>query len=87
MYSEDNIKKVVNTIRDSIQPDKIYLFGSYAAGNPKEDSDIDICIIKNNVQDKNEELVKVKKKAYYLGIPMDILLLNESFDDCLWASR
>jgi len=33
---------------------KIYLFGSYAYGNPTEESDIDICvIIKNNINRKD----------------------------------
>ncbi|MDI6730949.1 MAG: nucleotidyltransferase domain-containing protein, partial [Candidatus Margulisbacteria bacterium] len=47
MYSQGKIKEIVEKIKDSIQPNKIYLFGSYASGNPKENSDVDICIIKN----------------------------------------
>ncbi|MFH1825662.1 MAG: nucleotidyltransferase domain-containing protein [bacterium] len=77
MYSQDKIQQLVDKIKDSIQPDKIYLFGSYASGTPSEHSDIDICIIKNDSKDKNQELIKVKKATYYLGIPMDILLFKE----------
>lgn len=39
--------KIVKKIRAGYHPEKIILFGSYAYGNPTEDSDIDIVIIKN----------------------------------------
>ncbi len=31
--------------------DKIVLFGSYASGNPREDSDIDVAVVVNSVDD------------------------------------
>jgi len=51
----------VSQIKKSSEPDKIYLFGSYASGKAKESSDLDLCIIKNNYNNKQEELLKVKK--------------------------
>ena len=45
-----NIRKIVNkyiseVVKSGIPVDSAYLFGSYAKGNSKRDSDIDICII------------------------------------------
>ena len=76
MYSQEKISQIIETIKESIQPDKIYLFGSYAYGNPKENSDLDICIIKNNFKDKQQELLKAKKSIFNIGGAMDILLFN-----------
>lgn len=42
------IKKAVEYIREKISPEKIYLFGSYAKGNPTENSDLDFFIIKDS---------------------------------------
>jgi len=48
---------LASIILNSTQKDiirKIYLFGSYAYGNPTKESDIDLCvIIDNNVDRKN----------------------------------
>ena len=42
-------QKTINEIRDLIvetyQPEKIILFGSYANGNPTDDSDLDLLIV------------------------------------------
>jgi len=40
------ISEMVEKIATSYQPLRIILFGSYAYGNPDEDSDIDLLIIK-----------------------------------------
>jgi len=77
IQSQERIKEIIEKIKDSTQPDKVYLFGSYASGTAKENSDLDICIIKNNFKDKNEELIKAKKAVFDFGIPMDILLFKE----------
>ena len=39
------IDKAVRAIRNSIQPQKIYLFGSHAAGSATQDRDIDLCVV------------------------------------------
>jgi|SRR5579871_6194376 len=39
------IRRYVRQIAQHFQPDKIILFGSYAYGQPNEDSDVDLLII------------------------------------------
>ena len=34
-----------------LDPDKVILFGSYAYGTPNEDSDIDLFLVKNNLDE------------------------------------
>ena len=49
MIANNNIiNNAVEYIKEKIQPDKIYLFGSYAKGTPTENSDLDFFIIKDS---------------------------------------
>ena len=41
-----NIREIAEKIREGYKPEKIILFGSYAYGNPTEESDIDLLIVK-----------------------------------------
>jgi len=54
---KEKIDVIRSLILNSVNKDvlkKIYLFGSYAYGNPTEESDIDICvIIENNMNRKD----------------------------------
>ncbi len=67
-----------------LQPEKIILFGSYAYGKPKEDSDIDLFIIKNLAKEeiRNYKL-KIRKEIRSLitiyGVGFDILVASDSF--------
>ena len=45
MIGSDKISEIVNKIASGYKPDKIILFGSYARGNPDEDSDLDLFVI------------------------------------------
>ena len=46
MTSEKEIERIVKRIAEGDQPLKVILFGSYAYGEPTEDSDIDLLIVK-----------------------------------------
>ncbi len=57
--------KVINRIVDKIikeyRPEKVILFGSYVYGEPTEDSDIDLLIIKNTDKRPIDRWVEVKR--------------------------
>ena len=40
---ERAVKSYVADVKRTMPIDKVYLFGSYAQGNPQEDSDVDLC--------------------------------------------
>ena len=66
------IKKIAQRIKSNLNPDKIILFGSYAYGNPRDTSDIDILIVKD--LDKNEiRKHRILAKRYL----KDIMLKND----------
>ena len=48
------IDQIVNTIVSTVAPDKIILFGSYARGDYKKNSDIDILILKKGLKKERD---------------------------------
>jgi predicted nucleotidyltransferase len=77
----DDFEERINNIKDSILkfvPAKyIYLFGSYAYGNPTEKSDIDIYIVTpDNVTNFSELYTKIIVDLSYKKIFFIDLLLN-----------
>lgn len=45
MLNKEKIEEIKNKIINTISPEKIILFGSYADGHPTEDSDVDFVVI------------------------------------------
>lgn len=74
MITKDQIYQVVETIVKNVQPDKVILFGSYANGNPGEDSDLDLLIIKEMPQKRLQRGREIRKYLRGIGISMDILV-------------
>ncbi len=42
---DEVLPEIVRRLRDALQPERIYLFGSCAYGTPGPDSDIDIVVV------------------------------------------
>jgi predicted nucleotidyltransferase len=84
--SEKVIEKAVEYIKEKISPDKIYLFGSYANGNPTENSDLDFFIIKETTLPKHKRttslysLEKSKKIGFFIGIDF-IVYTPQEFEE------
>jgi predicted nucleotidyltransferase len=45
MVDDQTIQDLCNHIVRDFQPDRIILFGSYAYGNPTQDSDVDLLVV------------------------------------------
>jgi uncharacterized protein len=45
MVSLDSIQAVADQIARQFHPEKIILFGSYAYGTPRDDSDVDLLVV------------------------------------------
>ena len=78
MIDIENIQKEIVEKLKPLDAQKIILFGSYAYGTPNEDSDLDICIIKD-YKSKIEEKRKVRKLLDDISMPLDILVVNNEY--------
>jgi len=74
MITDEKINEAVNRIKKNVDPDKIILFGSYAKGDPTEDSDLDLLIIKEMDLPRHKRVKEVKKHLRGIKIPIDLLV-------------
>lgn len=74
MLSQNEIRLVALKIAREIKPEKIILFGSYAYGNPTEDSDVDLCIVEKSYKSKMEEKRKIRELLEEIRVGKDILV-------------
>ena len=74
------LKDILQDLTDKLvirfSPEKIYLFGSQAWGNPASDSDIDLLILLENSSEPKARRASIAYRAIreYANIPIDILV-------------
>ena len=74
MINSIKIYDIVDKIVSGFSPQKIILFGSYATGNPNNDSDLDLLIIKDTDLPRHKRSFEIQKSLIGSMIPMDILV-------------
>lgn len=77
MVTEEQIDEIVKRIVDNYKPERIILFGSYAYGNPSEDSDLDLLIIKDSKLLRYKRGKEVRKYLCGLKVAVDLLVYTE----------
>lgn len=77
------IEDIVSQIKERVSAREIFLFGSYAYGNPTKESDIDLCIVteENNIR-KIDLLREIRRSiSSIISKPIDILVYgHEEFN-------
>ncbi len=58
------LSEIIEKIKREYKPQRIILFGSYAYGNPTEDSDIDLLILKDTKKRRVDRFVRIKQIIY-----------------------
>ena len=61
MEPNQEVFDITEAIKQAVQTEKIYLFGSHAYGNPNEDSDYDFYLV---IPDGGARPIDVMQKAY-----------------------
>lgn len=69
----ENVLKLAERIAELFDPEKIILFGSYAYGTPREDSDIDLLVIMNTDSRPVRKAIEICRALQY-DFPMDLLV-------------
>lgn len=83
MTGDSDTKQIILEIAKRIiaeyRPEKIILFGSYAYGEPTEDSDVDLLIIKNTDKRPIDRWIEVKKllRGTTQNLPVSPLVYTE----------
>lgn len=83
MIPQSQIESIAKKIAQTIQPDKIILFGSYAWGTPGPDSDLDLFIVKNT-ENTRTMAGDIRGSLWDYPAPMDIIVYKpETVDKSL----
>lgn len=70
MYTEQDIDKLKRLVIETINPEKVILFGSYAYGIPNDKSDIDLLVVMPNEELSVKELVDLGTRVNFKQIKM-----------------
>src|ERR1035441_355102 len=79
VYSQSDIKNIVSKfislVSDEFPINTVYLFGSYAKGNPMEYSDVDLAIVSDKFYG-SRFFDKKKLNKYLLKISIDLEIVS-----------
>lgn len=76
MVPYSKIQDAVRILAEVAHPEKIVLFGSYARGEPSQDSDVDLLVIVREPVNKAQEMVRLRRVLRPLRIPVDLLVCS-----------
>ena len=69
---QEAIDEVVRQIAEKFKPQKIILFGSYARGNPRPESDVDILVVMETPLKESKQSLEIR---HYLGVMFGLDLI------------
>jgi uncharacterized protein len=68
------LSEVVNRIVQKFHPEKIILFGSWARGEAREDSDLDLLVVLPKVEHTQKTAIQIGNALSNLPISKDIIV-------------
>ena len=78
MITQQQIQAIVDTIVASHNPEKIVLFGSYAYGEPNENSDLDLLVVNNSMKDNKVLQKEIRSSFLKRSFAFDVLICKPS---------
>jgi predicted nucleotidyltransferase len=73
IQADPAIAEIVRRLVEAVDPDKLILFGSRAAGRPSEPGDYDILIVKDSPLSPYQRLKPAYAALWRVGVPVDLL--------------
>lgn len=81
MISNDTIQQAIRLLAEQSVVQRVILFGSYATGTAREDSDLDFLVIETCLTSRRAEMVRLRASLRSLGIPVDVMVADaEQFE-------
>ena len=76
----EKLREICQVIDETVAVDKIYLFGSYAYGQPDSDSDYDLCVVIPDGTMRPADAVKDIRRALCekQDMPLDVIVYHTS---------
>ncbi|MBI4963441.1 MAG: nucleotidyltransferase domain-containing protein [Desulfomonile tiedjei] len=77
MIAQSTIEEAVRRLVQTAEPILIILFGSHATGQATEESDIDLLVVEDEVNNKIQEMVRLRGVLRGLNISVDLLVVSK----------
>jgi len=78
MVGEKRITRAVDMLLRASPPgSKVILFGSYARGEARPDSDLDFLIVEPQVEDRHAETIRLREALRPARVIADVLVVSE----------
>ena len=71
---ESVLSDLIQRIRQTVEPERIILFGSQVHENTSSDSDYDICVLKLDVDNRRKVSKSIYKALYGCGVAVDVIV-------------
>jgi uncharacterized protein len=79
MEMADLLKEITRRIREVSDPEQIILFGSRARGDARPDSDVDLLVIKDDVESTRAEAGRIYRALSGIPFPVDVVVLRPAY--------
>lgn len=73
--TEKLIGEIVQRVVSVTQPERIILFGSASSGQMTKDSDIDLLVLENDIQDNRAERLRIRQALKDLDQSFDVIVM------------
>lgn len=76
MIPQDTILEAIRLLAEHSAVQRVILFGSYARGTAREDSDLDFLVIESGLVSRRAEMVRLRASLRPLGVPVDVMVAD-----------
>ena len=76
--SPEMLEEIIERLVALASPVKIILFGSYARGDFRPDSDLDLLVVEKKVPEAYDEALRLDRALRDLMLPIDLLVVSEA---------
>jgi predicted nucleotidyltransferase len=77
--SETILGQITEKLKKSLNPRRIYLFGSYAANSADKDSDVDLLVVVADSETPNRQLTFLGRNSLWgVKLPIDLIICKQS---------
>ncbi|MBI1859511.1 MAG: nucleotidyltransferase domain-containing protein [Deltaproteobacteria bacterium] len=73
---QKKLDEAVKLLVEACHPERIILFGSYARGTQKEDSDLDLMVVEKTVKSRADEMVRLCRVLSPLLLGVDLIVVD-----------
>jgi len=77
----EKLREAVRRLVEAAHPRQIILFGSHARGDARDDSDVDLMLVQDDVKDQAAESVRLRRVLKGMILAVDLLPVSRAAFD------